>query len=138
MDDLTIFSVEFRDDLGQQTLVIDDDGRVAYAYLIGAGGEICSDVWLYNRCDAPAAPEWTSPEKMPFANPINFVKNEFALLLPTNPDQFSVEWVIRGGKSFARIFLRGELVAELTDGARPGWSSLAKKNGPLARILETA
>lgn len=56
------------------SVVLDDDGRVAYAYLLNKDGAIVSDVWLYNRCLPPSEPEWKNPEKMPFANPIGFVK----------------------------------------------------------------
>jgi hypothetical protein len=30
----------------------------------------------------------------------------------------------------------GKIFGVLQDGAKPGWARLAKKNGPLARILE--
>jgi len=136
VDVLKDFNVEFRDDASGQVLVVDDDGRVAYAYLMAAYGKISSDVWLYNRCAAPMEPEWTSPENMPFANPVDYVNDDVEFTLPTHPSQLSAEWSMRGGKSFARIFVKGELVAELTDGAKPGWSLLAKKDGPLAKVLE--
>ncbi|WP_200951633.1 hypothetical protein [Duganella sp. Root1480D1] len=136
MDVLTDFNVEFRDGASRQVLVVDDDGRVAYAYLMAADGKISSDVWLYNRCAAPMEPEWTSPENMPFANPVDYVNGDLEFSLPTHPSQLSVEWSMRGGKSFARVFVREGLVAELTDGAKPGWSLLAKKDGPLAKVLE--
>ena len=136
MDVLKDFNVEFRDDASRQELVVDDDGRVAYAYLIAADGKITSDVWLYNRCAAPMEPEWTSPENMPFANSIDYVSDDLEFSLPTHLSQLSVEWSVRGGKSVVRIFVRGSLVAELTDGAKPGCSLLAKKDGPLAKVLE--
>jgi hypothetical protein len=135
VDVLKDFNIEFRDDASRQALVVDDDGRVAYAYLMAADGKISSDVWLYNRCAAPMEPEWTSPN-MPFANPVDFVNDDLEFSLPTHLSQLSVEWFMRGGKSFARLFVRGGLVAELTDGAKPGWSLLAKKDGPLAKVLE--
>lgn len=51
-----------------------DDGGVAYAYLLNEIGAIVDDVWLYNRCASPSEPEWKEPGKMPFANPVDFVK----------------------------------------------------------------
>ncbi|ABQ33968.1 MAG: hypothetical protein EKK32_21005 [Bradyrhizobiaceae bacterium] len=32
------------------TIVVEDNGRVAYAYWLDAEGAIRGDVWLYNRC----------------------------------------------------------------------------------------
>jgi type II secretory pathway component GspD/PulD (secretin) len=40
-----------------------------------------------------------------------------------------------GGAWEARIFIHGKLAAKLIDGAKPGWSALARKNGPLAGVL---
>ncbi|MGJ1404589.1 MULTISPECIES: hypothetical protein [Sphingobacterium] len=35
----------------------------------------------------------------------------------------------------AKIFLSERLIAKLTVGARPGWSSLVTKDGPLAKKM---
>src|SRR5437879_1011930 len=37
----------------KRSVLIEDNGRVGYAYLFDADGQICGDVWLYNRCSAP-------------------------------------------------------------------------------------
>src|SRR5689334_14103846 len=72
--------------------VIEDDGRVGYAYLLGAEGRICGDVWLCNRCPAPKEPEWSDREKAPYANPESYVDPTAIFSLPTSIDDFSVEW----------------------------------------------
>ena len=61
--------------LNQKTgysVIFDDDGRVAYAYLLAPDEHIVSDVWLYNRCESPLQPEWPDQEKIPFANPASY------------------------------------------------------------------
>lgn len=136
MDVLKDYSVEFHDHAGKQSLVIDDDGRVAYAYLIAADGEITSDVWLYNRCAPPMEPEWKNQDNMPFANPVDFVMDNLRFSLPTDLSQISVNWLDRDDQIFAQVFVRCSLIAELTKGAKPGWSKFAKKDGPLAKTME--
>jgi len=50
-----------------------DDGRVCYAYFLSPAREIVGDLWLYNRCETPADPEWTNREGAPYANPQGYV-----------------------------------------------------------------
>jgi hypothetical protein len=51
------FEQAFKHDESGSTIVIEDDGRVAYAYFYSPENEIVGDVWLYNRCRAPIATE---------------------------------------------------------------------------------
>ena len=62
-------TVKFTASDGKCAIVIEDDGRVGYAYFLDSRGDICGDVWLYNRCPAPDVPEWHDPSGAPFANP---------------------------------------------------------------------
>jgi hypothetical protein len=55
--------------------VFEDDGKVAYAYLLSED-RIVADVWLYNRIAAPQEPEWRDRSKAPFANPQGFAASE--------------------------------------------------------------
>ena len=87
-----IIEAQFSSVDGAHAVVIEDDGRVAYAYLLDADGKICGDVWLYNRGPAPKEPEWTDREKAPFANPEAFIAPAAELSPPTSADGFSVEW----------------------------------------------
>jgi hypothetical protein len=102
--------------------------------LLDTNGKISADVWLYNRCPAPVEPEWVSPEKMPFANPVGFVRDDIDILLPDSADDVRVLWETRDGKEYAQVLLKDVPVAELTIGAKPGWSRLAKRDGPLAQV----
>jgi hypothetical protein len=114
--------------------VFDDDGRVAYAYLLKQD-EIVSDVWLYNHCSAPKVPEWSDRSKAPFANPEEFAKND--RFRPVRAaDDVALVWV-RNKRELAavEVWVRGELHARLVSGVKPGWCRLALKDGPLAKVL---
>jgi hypothetical protein len=124
--------VVVRADDSPWNVVIEDDGRVAYAYLRRAK-EIVGDVWLYNRGEAPFEPEWSDRSRAPFANPRAFVVP--AGLDPiAEAEECSVEWRFEAGGEMlqALVSIRGDVVAALWPGAKPGWSKLAAKDGPLA------
>ena len=121
---------------GYAAVVLEDNGRVAYAYLLDATGAICGDVWLYNRCPAPLEPEWGDCDRAPYANPIAFVDQAMAFSLPDSAADIVVEWSQRGCDLVACIFLSQTLLAKLMQGSKPGWSRLAVKDGPLALKLE--
>ena len=85
--------------------VFEDDGRVAYAYLLHEN-RIVSDVWLYNRIAAPPEPEWRDRSKAPFANPQGFAASD-----PFPPVASEAEVVFawsRGteGDNFASLYPR--------------------------------
>ncbi|WP_284196150.1 hypothetical protein [Chitinimonas prasina] len=130
------FSIKLTSEDGDRSVVVDDDGRVAYAYLLDANGKICGDVWLYNRCAAPVDPEWTSPGNAPFANPMSYVRDVDGFEFPESGREISAEWMCRSDKYVVKIFLHGKNIAMLEDGAKPGLAYLAKKDGPLAKVLE--
>jgi hypothetical protein len=118
-------------------VVVEDDGRVAYAYL-REGRVIVADVWLYNSGPTPAHPEWRDRSKMPFANPRDYVADEDHPIL-RSPADVSAQWIVDGDRLRAiDIYLRGERYARLAPGAKPGWSKLAKRRGPLALPLTDA
>jgi len=119
------------------SVVFDDDGRVAYAYLLNDCEAIVSDVWLYNRCVSPSTPEWKDPEKIPYANPIEFVRICENFSPVKDISEVRVQWGSSdGGAVKVNIFIRDNLVAILVDGEKPGRSILAAKNGPLAKVME--
>ena len=137
MVDLMVCDGKFINQDSGYSVVFEDNGRVAYAYLLDENDAIVSDVWLYNRCTTPSEPEWTNMEKMPFANPIGFVKFNGNFSPVADISEVTVQWGCSDvGLVRADIFLRDELFAILVDGETPGWSKLAFKNGPLAKVLE--
>lgn len=125
---------EFTDRNSGFSVVFDDDGRVAYAYLLDDHASLVADVWLYNRCETPVQPEWTSPENMPFANSLAFSKDHAGFSVVGDISDVSVRWT-NGEIIEAQVLIRGELFARLVEGSKPGWCSMAKKDGPLAKVL---
>jgi hypothetical protein len=116
------------------SVIIEDDDRVAYAYLLRQG-EICGDVWLYNCTAAPERPEWSDPTKAPFANPQEFALANAGRITDETPVQ--VLWV-KDKETLARaeIYQADVRLAVLAPGAKPGWCRNAKKDGPLAKVVQ--
>ena len=113
-------------------LSIDDDGQACYAYLLDSDGKICADLWLYNRGQTPD--RFEDPRGVPPRNPAQFV-GDMRFQLPESPDDFSAQWWREGGVLYARVFIRKALVGILVPGKKPGWSIMAKKDGPVAKVL---
>ena len=88
----TAFFVTDRDSQSGTSVVVEDDGRVCYAYFLSAAGEVLADVWLYNRCKTPAEPEWTDRERAPFANPSDFVLSAPGFELPETSADIRIMW----------------------------------------------
>lgn len=128
---------QITDEKSGYAVVFEDDGRVAYGYLLDPKGKIVGDTWLYNRCETPEKPEWTDLENAPFANSAEYVNihDEF---IPVNDffSEVNAEFEIQeDSKIRANILIRGDLFGVLEEGANPGWARLAKKDGPAARAL---
>jgi hypothetical protein len=119
-------------------LVIEDDGRTGYAYLL-RDRKIVSDVWLYNRAPTPEKAAWESPEQSPLINPRPFARAEHLFSLPNRKFDLSIGWRRAGDGSLeAEIRLRGQIIAKLIEDEKPGASLMAAKDGPLARMLKRA
>jgi hypothetical protein len=129
------FDCHFSMDGIDYDLWIEDDDRVCYAYLLDADEKICADVWLYNRIPAPDGLQHAGGVALVnqerFAAPASFP-------LPTSADAFSAQWYREGGVLYARIYIQRELIAILAPGTQPGWSVLAKEDGPVAKALTAA
>jgi hypothetical protein len=114
------------------TGLVEDDERVAYAYLL-EGQTIVADVWLYNRAPTPEHTAWDKPDEMPFLNPREYVVDE--VLTVEMADDVAFEWKPAGEGIELHISVRGTLAARLVPGVRPGWSINAARPGPLALPL---
>lgn len=120
----------------RHTLVIEDDGRVAYAYL-KKKGRIVGDVWLYNRCPAPRPAEWKDKSKLPFANCRGYFDETRGRITESlEAGDFQVDWDESEDGIRVYIYLREELIAMVAPGDRPGYSRFATQNGPLAQVME--
>lgn len=128
-------TIRVDDESSGYSVVMEDNGRVAYAYLLNSDGKIVGDVWLFNRVDAPLEPEWTDPDKAPFANPADYAK-EIGGHHAFECSDFDIVWGrMPNGAVKATINHEGFCHAILGEGTKPGWSILASKDGPLAKAM---
>jgi hypothetical protein len=130
------FFLSFTSQDEMHSVVIEDDGNVAYAYLL-RDRKIVGDVWLYNQKPTPARPEWDDKTKIPFLNPASYIQQPKIFRQITQDSEVRVEWLQRNGVTGAAIYIRGELHATVFEGEKPGSCRLAKNDGPLAKRLET-
>jgi hypothetical protein len=123
-------TLRLEDEGSDRAVILDDDGRVAYAYL-AVGETMIADVWLYNVLETPEAVDWKDKTQMPFLNPRKFCTAE-------RVSRISEHSVIRCDWSADRvdIFIDERWMARLMPGSTPGWSRLAGRAGPLAKPLE--
>jgi hypothetical protein len=116
-------------------VVVEDDERVAYAYLLREG-RIVTHVWLYNHGPTPVEPEWRDRSKMPFMNPKGYAVGGIVRPIASD-DEVHVEWNERDAViDDVSVYIRGEPIAKLSPGAKPGWCIYAAKDGPLAKVLK--
>lgn len=113
---------------GPMSVVIEDDGRVAYAYLLD-GARIVGDVWLYNVVEAPEDEAWRTQERPPFLNPKRFCASGVARLHVSSP--ITCAW----DADTVLVRVGDEVWARLWPGAKPGCSRFARQAGPLAKPL---
>jgi hypothetical protein len=130
-DGEAIFRAEANPGFGL-SVAFEDDGRVAYAYLIDSSDQIIADVWLYNRTPAPHAPEWRDRQAAPYLNPVRYVRPEGQPRPARDASEVEFRWLgdARRGAT-VEIFLRGLLIGRIWPGAKPGWAASAR-SGPLA------
>jgi hypothetical protein len=116
------------------SVLIQDDGRVAYAYLY-EGEDIIGDVWLYNQQAAPTISFWRT-EDMPFLNPAEYLSKDAAIPPIETESDIRCEWTesLNDGLIEVGISIRGKFIASITSGSKPGWSVLVAKDGPLAQV----
>ncbi|MFO0584271.1 MAG: hypothetical protein U0229_18505 [Anaeromyxobacter sp.] len=122
-------TLRFPDPSGSRSVDIDDDGRVAYAYL-RRDDRIVADVWLYNVGGDPETVDWRDRAALPFQNPASYTTGE---ALPRIDACTNVEcrWDAEG----VTLIVEGTAWARLAEGSKPGWSRAARVAGPLAKPL---
>lgn len=116
------------------SVAIEDDGRVAYAYLL-EGEDIIGDVWLYNQQEPPTTSFWLL-EDMPFLNPKEYLSKEAAIKPIEQVSHIRCEWTESkdDGLIEVGIYIRDKFIASVAVGSKPGWSVLVVKDGPLAYV----
>jgi hypothetical protein len=132
---MSIFSLQTYCEFDRHySVIIKDDGRVAYAYLY-EGEDIIGDVWLYNQQPAPATSFWRT-EDMPFLNPTEYLAKDAAIKPITAESEVRFEWTESkdDGLIEVGIYIRDKFIAAVAVGSKPGWSVLVAKDGPLAYV----
>ena len=120
---------------GSYSVIIEDDGRVCYAYLIEKGN-ISSDVWLYNCIKSNNAMTWRNQNEMPFLNLDEFINKINNISPLTDKDTIDIVWYfVKNKLSHADLIINGKLVGRLELGIKPGYSVTALRDGPLAKRL---
>jgi hypothetical protein len=125
MPELVILRFDASD--GGRIVILEDDGRTAYAYLL-ARGVVVSSVWLYNVAEAPILADWSLDAKSPLLNPRAYC-NPAASVRIRSTSQVECTWFASG----VEIAIDGLLWACLKQGSAPGWSRGAAVGGPLAK-----
>lgn len=123
-------TMRFEDSGSDRVVILDDDGRVAYAYL-SVGQKTISDVWLYNVLDTPDSMNWKDKSQMPFLNPRKYCSADS---MPRISPRSAVrcQW----SADHVDIFIDERWIARLAPDSTPGWSHLAVVPGPLAKPLK--
>lgn len=122
----------FCEERKEYSVYIEDNSRVAYAYLF-KGNDIIGDVWLYNQAPTPQVTKWTK-EDMFFLNPQEYVKDQIGPL--RNENEVELKWELSANSiDNVLIYLKGGVIVKLTFGSTPGWSTAVSKDGPLAKKL---
>jgi hypothetical protein len=100
-------------------------------------GRIVSDVWLSNIGESPERIDWKDKTLMPFKNPKQFASDDRSI--QSQLEDMSLVWDTSSEQPVLFVFLSSQCIAKLIPGAKPGWSLLAKIDGPLAkRLLKTS
>jgi hypothetical protein len=116
------------------SVLIEDDGGVAYAYLLEYG-DVIGDVWLYNQEAAPAGSNWAN-QSTPYLNPAEYLNKDAKIAPIKNEQEIRCEWTesLSDGSIELGIWLRDKFIAQVNAGSKPGWSVLVVKDGPLALV----
>ena len=132
---MTKFFGQFSYEMNEKiSIIIEDDGNVAYAYLL-KDNDVIGDVWLYNQAITPAHTIWDK-DNMPFLNSLDYLDISKMISPILSIDEVYVLWTFPNDINIgAKIFIRDKLIAQLGQDDFPGWSTSVIKDGPLAKKL---
>ncbi|MCG8208206.1 hypothetical protein [Tenacibaculum finnmarkense] len=125
------FNQFFCEKNNEYSLIIEDDKRVVYAYLL-KGEDVVSDVWLYNNNVTPEKVDWNDVGEVPFLNPSIYTDNNKG---KAELKSTGIEWLILNTVK-VKLLLDNGVEVILEEGMKPGWSNNVIKSGPLAQKLE--
>ena len=122
--------LEQREPNGARRVVLEDDGRTAYAYLLQEE-RVTADVWLYDVGVDPETVDFRNPSGVPFQNPKQYCAADRLPRL-TDASRVSCRWL----PAVVEIDVDGVVWARLEPGSRPGWSRGVAVANPLAKPLD--
>lgn len=131
---MSLFSTQITCEFDENyAVLIEDDGRVAYAYLL-AYGDVVGDVWLYNQMPAPTNSNWHE-QAMPYLNPAEYIDTKTTVSAIQDKSEIRCEWTeSNDGLIEVAVWIRDKFIAQMESGSKPGWSVLVVKDGPLAQV----
>lgn len=129
-----IIDAMFEDEETGDTVLVEDDGVVAYAYYV-VEEELVGSVWLYNHGEPPTEnqDEDRLAHGLPPRNTSKYTKAVFTPL--ADEEEVDVEFRQDGKLREAVIMIRGQVHAILAEDEDPGRCVLATSVGPLAQPL---
>ena len=129
--------LDFVSPCGAYLVTVEDNGRVAYAYLKNKiDKEIHGYVWLYNRCEAPIVPEWSNKEKIPFLNPAGYTDESSWIQCEVKVQDVTVYWEYEEDQPVAYVYVFSDLYGVIGFNDKPGYARHATENNPLAKVME--
>jgi hypothetical protein len=137
MEDLYFNQFVFNED-PVFSVIIEDMGKVTYAYLLEKNN-IVSDLWLCNNHSAPKYVDWKDKKSMPFMNPQEYIDPEKSINVINNKSDIKIGWSVLENSAIkiqAMIYIDKELIGVLRYGTKPGWSTLVKRDSPLANKFD--
>ena len=114
-------------------LKINSNSEAAYAMLCKMSKVVCF-VWLWNISETPASWDSQLNEVELPANVSAYINDHWAFVPSVYVEDYSVKWIQSENYEEVALYLRGELIAVLSDQCEVGWSRMAR-DGPLAFSL---
>ncbi|MEO0982871.1 MAG: hypothetical protein AAFX03_09500 [Pseudomonadota bacterium] len=115
---------------GGLDLIVEDDGRVLYAYVLDERKGIVGDLWLANRHPSPDAPPWKTGAAPPYLNPEECLTGAEVAAV-TDLGRYSAAYDSDEGRFI--LYIDETPIGALGPGDKPGWSRCVGADGPLAR-----
>lgn len=112
-----MFEIEFFHEESQIGLIVEDNGKVAYAYMCDAAGKGLGMVWLWNHGVPPDDFEGVRGE--PVRNPKHYLIG-WGDPVPESGDDIKVSFRMKDGVPDCAIYVRDRLLASVSQGSFPG------------------
>lgn len=112
-----MFEVEFFHEESQVGLIVEDNGKVAHAYMCETSGKLLGVVWLWNH--GPPPDDFEGVRGEPVRNPKRYLI-AWGDPVPESGDEIKVNFMIKDGVPDCAIYVRDRLLASVSKGSFPG------------------